>query len=137
MKTIKIGKIIAIAIAILGGIHNIATFTPIIKATLSSLPPADYKFMLYANLMCGSFFIISGIMIFMLLGKYENNPFLIKPLSLLTCFLLISGILLIIFSDNLFDNPFAVISVLLDTGIVLVTTNLYLKKKTSHKPLSL
>jgi hypothetical protein len=132
MKTIKIGKTIAIAIAVLGGIHNIATFTPIIKATLSCLPPADYKFMLYANLMCGFFFIISGLMIFMLLGKYEKNSFLIKPISLLTCFLFISGILLIIFSDNLFDNPFAVICVLLDTGIAGITINLLLKKKTSR-----
>ncbi len=129
MKTVKIGKIIALAIAALGGIHNIATFTPIIKDALSSLPPEDYQFMIYANLMCGSFFIISGIMLFMLLGKYENNLFLIKPISLITFFLLISGILLIIFSGNIFDNPFAVISVLLDAAIVGINISLLTGKK--------
>jgi hypothetical protein len=135
MKTIKIGKTIAIAIAILGGINNIATFTPIIKSTLSCLPSGILKFMLYVNLMCGSFFVISGIMLIMLFDKYENNPFLIKPLILLSGFLLISGILLLVFSENLFDNPFAIASVLLDAGIVWVTTSLLLKKKTSHNPL--
>jgi hypothetical protein len=129
MKTIKIGKTIAIAIAVLGGIHNIATFTPIIKGTLSCLPTGILKFVLYANIMCGSFFIITGIMMFMLFNKYENNSFLIKPISILTCFLLISGILLIIFSENIFDNPFAVISVLLDIAVFGINISLLTGKK--------
>jgi len=134
MRTITIGKIIAMAIAILGAIHNIATFTPIIKGVLQSLPPAEFKFMLYANLMCGSFFIISGILLIMLLNKIDNFPFLINPILFLGFFLLLSGILLISFSDNIFDNPFAVIGVLLNFGIFWVTLNLFFKIKFPTAP---
>jgi hypothetical protein len=129
MKLIITGKILAIAIAILGVIHNIATFTPIIKGVLTSLPPGEMKFMIYANLMCGSSFIISGIVLLMLLNKLKNYPFLIVPIIFVGSFLLISGILLIGFSDHMFDNPFACISVILNLGMFLVTANLFYKIK--------
>jgi hypothetical protein len=134
MKTTTIGKILACAIAILGIIHNIATFTPIIKGVLQSLPPGEFKFMLYANLMCGSSFIISGILLVMLLNKIDNYPFLITPAIFLGSFLLLSGILLLGFSDNIFDNPFAVIGVLLNFGIFWSTANLFFKIKFPHTP---
>src|SRR5512147_2249770 len=105
MKIIKIGKLVALAIAILGMIHNIATFTPIIKGSLLCLPESEMKFMLYANLMCGSFFIISGIVLFVLLKRLEEYPFLINPIFFIVAFLLLSGILLLAFSDNILDNP--------------------------------
>jgi hypothetical protein len=129
MKLIITGKILAIAIAILGVIHNIATFTPIIKGVLTILPPGEMKFMIYANLMCGSSFIISGILLLMFLNKLKNYPFLIAPIVFVGSFLLISGILLIGFSDHIFENPFACASVILNLGMFLVTANLFYKIK--------
>jgi hypothetical protein len=134
MNTIKIGKIIAIALAILGVIHNVATFTPIIQGGLSCLPINEFKFMLYVNLMCGSSLIISGIVLVMLLKYIENYTFLIAPTFFLGIFLLLSGVSLLIFSDNIFDNPFACIGLLLNLGMFWVTTNLFIRIKFPQKP---
>jgi hypothetical protein len=134
MKIISIGKIIASAILILGIIHTIATFSPLIKGILLSLPSGELKFMLYANLMCGSSFIIAGTLLLMFLGKLYEYPFLITPIIFLGTFLLISAILLIAFSDNIFDNPFAIISVLLNLAMFLLTSNLLFRLKFPNTP---
>jgi hypothetical protein len=134
MKATTIGKLIALAIATLGLIHNLATFTPIIKGVLQSLPKEEFKFMLYANLMCGSFFIISGILLLIFLNKIEDYPFLISPILLIGFFLLLSGVLLLYFSENIFDNPFAVISIVLNFGIFAVIINIFYRIKFPSTP---
>jgi hypothetical protein len=134
MKTINIGKLIAVAIAILGAIHNIATFTPIIQSGLSCLPINEFKFVLYVNLMCGSSLIVSGIVLVMLLKHIENYTFLVAPTFFLGIFLFLSGISLLIFSDNIFDNPFACIGLLLNLGMFWITTILFIRIKFPQRP---
>lgn len=71
-KLISIGISTAIAILILGIIHDIATFTPLIKGGLSCLTPDNLRAMIYMSLICGTSFILSGLLLIMLLKKLEQ-----------------------------------------------------------------
>ncbi|HBG87731.1 MAG TPA: hypothetical protein DDW62_09300 [Marinilabiliaceae bacterium] len=124
MKTNKLtslGKAFAIAILILGIIHDIATFTPLIKTGLECLSPADLNAIIYMSLMCGTSFIISGIVLILLLRKLEQNPFLTSIIMAIGIFLALAGILSIVF---MFDNPFAWASLLLNVSMLLIATAL-------------
>ena len=124
MKTNKLtslGKAFAIAILILGIIHDIATFTPLIKTGLECLSPADLNAIIYMSLMCGTSFIISGIVLILLLRKLEQNPFLTSIIMAIGIFLALAGILSIVF---MFDNPFAWASLLLNVSVLLIATAL-------------
>ena len=133
MKIIKAGKSVAIAIAILGVIHNVATFSPIIKGALSCLPLNDFNSVLYMSLMCGSALIISGLVLYILLNKLLNYPFLITPIMILGIFLAFNGICIIVFMGNLFANPFALIGVLLNLFMFLITATLAISLKRKPK----
>ena len=133
MKIIKTGKSIAIAITILGLIHNVATFSPVIKGALSCLPSNELNSMLYMSLMCGSALIISGFILRILLNKLLNYPFLITPIMILGIFLGFNGICIIIFMGNLFVNPFALIGILLNLSMFLITIALAINLKRKPK----
>ena len=120
-KLISLGKAFAIAILILGIIHDIATFTPLIKTGLECLSPADLNAIIYMSLMCGTSFIISGIVLILLLRKLEQNPFLTSIIMAIGIFLALAGILSIVF---MFDNPFAWASLLLNVSVLLIATAL-------------
>lgn len=120
-KLISLGKTFAIAILILGIIHDIATFTPLIKTGLECLSPADLNAIIYMSLMCGTSFIISGIVLILLLRKLEQNPFLTSIIMVIGIFLALAGILSIVF---MFDNPFAWVSLLLNVSMFLIATAL-------------
>lgn len=120
-KLISLGKTFAIAILILGIIHDIATFTPLIKTGLECLSPADLNAIIYMSLMCGTSFIISGIVLILLLRKLEQNPFLTSIIMAIGIFLALAGILSIVF---MFDNPFAWASLLLNVSMLLIATAL-------------
>ena len=120
-KLISLGKTFAIAILILGIIHDIATFTPLIKTGLECLSPADLNAIIYMSLMCGTSFIISGIVLILLLRKLEQNPFLTSIIMAIGIFLALAGILSIVF---MFDNPFAWASLLLNVSVLLIATAL-------------
>ncbi len=123
-KLISIGKSIAISILILGIIHDIATFTPIIKSGLSCLSPIDLKAMTYMSLICGTSFILSGVMLKLLLKKVEEFTFLTTPILTIGIFLGASGILSILF---MFDNPFAWIAFVLN--MIILGISLQLKQR--------
>lgn len=120
-KLISLGKAFAIAVLILGIIHDIATFTPLIKTGLECLSPADLNAIIYMSLMCGTSFIISGIVLILLLRKLEQNPFLTSIIMAIGIFLALAGILSIVF---MFDNPFAWASLLLNVSVLLIATAL-------------
>lgn len=120
-KLISLGKAFAIAILILGIIHDIATFTPLIKTGLECLSPADLNAIIYMSLMCGTSFIISGIVLILLLRKLEQIRFLTSIIMAIGIFLALAGILSIVF---MFDNPFAWASLLLNVSVLLIATAL-------------
>ncbi|NLX73468.1 MAG: hypothetical protein GXY94_09225 [Bacteroidales bacterium] len=120
-KLISLGKAFAIAVLILGIIHDIATFTPLIKTGLECLSPADLNAIIYMSLMCGTSFIISGIVLILLLRKLEQIRFLTSIIMAIGIFLALAGILSIVF---MFDNPFAWASLLLNVSVLLIATAL-------------
>lgn len=120
-KLISLGKAFAIAVLILGIIHDIATFTPLIKTGLECLSPADLNAIIYMSLMCGTSFIISGIVLILLLRKLEQIRFLTSIIMAIGIFLALAGILSIVF---MFDNPFAWASLLLNVNVLLIATAL-------------
>ena len=131
MKTNRLaifGKIIAIAILILGIIHVVATFTPLIQGGLACLSPGALKAMTYMSLICGSAFILSGLIIFLLLQHIGDHPFLATPVLIIGIFLGISGILSIVY---MFGNPFAWLALLLN--ITMFVVSVILKIGTSKK----
>lgn len=123
-KLISLGKIFAIAILILGVIHNVATFTPLIRSGLTCLAPGDFKAVMFLSLICGSSFILSGIVLVLLLKKVEQFKFLSSPILVIGVFLAISGILSVVF---MFDNPFAWISFVLNSSMLIISIGLKFK----------
>ena len=55
MKSIRI---FAMALATMGVIHIVATFTPLINGGLELLSPAKQQAMIYMSLMCGMLLIV-------------------------------------------------------------------------------
>lgn len=120
-KLISFGKIFAIAILVLGIIHDIATFTPLIKGGLASLAPADLNAMIYMSLVCGTSFILSGVVLALLLKKVEQYAFLTSAILVIGIFLLLSGLLSVVY---MFDNPFAWIALFVNLGMFIIAAGL-------------
>ncbi len=120
-KLISLGKILAFAILILGIIHDIATFTPLIKGGLGCLSSGDLKAMIYMSLICGTSFILSGAILILLLKKVEQFVFLTSTILLIGVFLAVSGVLSIVY---MFDNPFAWIALVLNLSMFIITIGL-------------
>ena len=108
----------------MGIIHVIATFTPLIKGGLSCLSPDDFKAMIYMSLICGTSFILSGIVLVLLLEKVKQFVFLNSTILLIGIFLAVSGVLSIVY---MLDNPFAWIALLLNLSMCIITLGLKLK----------
>lgn len=123
-KLISPGKITAIAIIILGIIHDIATFTPLVQGGLACLTPGDLNAMTYMSLICGTSFILSGLVLVLLLKKVEQFPFLSSAILLIGVYLAVSGILSVVY---MFDNPFAWIALLLNLLMFVITIAIWRK----------
>jgi len=123
-KLISLGKIFAIAILILGIIHDIATFTPLIKGGLACLTPGDLNAMIYMSLICGTSLILAGLVLILLLKKVEQFVFLSSTILLIGVFLALSGILSVVY---MFDNPFAWLALLLNLIMFGITIGLKMK----------
>lgn len=103
-KLIPLGRGISIVILILGIIHEVATFTPFIQEGLVCLSPGYLDSITYFSLMCGAFLILNGLLLFILLRKLVQYPFLYTPILIIGIFLSINGILSVYYMS---DNPFA------------------------------
>ncbi|NDV68712.1 hypothetical protein [Dysgonomonas sp. 25] len=105
MKALTIaGKIIAVLIAILGIIHVGATFSPMIGGGLGCLDAGMYDAMIYMSLMCGTLLILCGLLLFLMLGKMQEIPYMKKLSLIVSIFSNINGVLSVIY---MYDNPFA------------------------------
>jgi hypothetical protein len=120
-KLISTGKTIAIAILLLGIVHDVATFTPLIQSGLETLDVANLNAIIYMSLICGSSLVLSGLLLIMFFKKVQEFPFLKSQILIIGVFLAINGILSVIY---MFDNPFAWISLLLNLSIFLVAVRL-------------
>ncbi|WP_163319946.1 hypothetical protein [Dysgonomonas sp. 520] len=107
---ISFGKWIAAGLLIMGIIHDIATFTPLIQEILVGLSLEKSDVVICFSLGTGTSLILCGLLIFFLLNRFERYRFLITPLMTISIFLLIFGILSLYY---MIHNPFAwVVSVL-------------------------
>lgn len=98
-----LGKWTATGILIMGVIHNIATFTPLIQESLVSLSPDTANVFISFSLATGTSLIFCGILLISLLNKLKRYPFMITPVLITGSFLLIFGILSFCYIPN---NPF-------------------------------
>lgn len=118
---VSIGKSLAIAIALLGIIHNVATFTPLIRDGLDCLSRNELRLITYMSLMCGTALIVSGLVLFALLNKFYDYPILSTPILFAGGFSFLSGVLSVIYMTY---SPFAWLNLLLGTAVFIITLRL-------------
>ena len=127
-KLISIARPIAIAILLLGIIHDIATFSPFIQDGLRCVSIGTFDAMTYMSLICGLFFVLSGLLLVMLLGRVKQHQFLISPILTISIFTLINGLLAVFY---MFDNPFAWAGLFFSLSIFCMT--LAIKKSIKNR----
>lgn len=118
---ISVGKSLAIAIALLGVIHNVITFTPLVRDGFECLALDNLRLLTYMSLMCGTALIVSGLVLFALLDKFENYPILGLPILFAGGFACLSGILSVIYMTY---SPFAWLYLLLGSVVFIITLRL-------------
>lgn len=124
MKTRKLiawGKGLAIAVLVLGLIHLIATFTPLILEGLACLDEENLNAMIYMSLICGASLILAGWLLNVLLKRLEEHRFLMVPILGLGGFLALNGVLSVYYMLN---NPFAWLAFLLTVAVLIVVLTL-------------
>ena len=114
----KIIKTLAIAIAVMGLIHIIATFTPIIGGELEKLTCAKRFAMLYMSLMCGALLVVCGTLVALLNGHVKEHRFLRVPYGIVMAALCADGIMAAAFMTH---NPMAWVVLALVACLQLVT----------------
>ncbi|RPH33721.1 MAG: hypothetical protein EHM93_03545 [Bacteroidales bacterium] len=126
---ISMGRIIALLILVLGVIHDIATYTPLVQGGLSCLTPPNLRAMLYMSLVCGTSLILSGLIIYLQLKRIQEYPVVIDSTLLIGAFLALTGVFSVIY---MFDNPFAWLALILNVlmfGIIYTISNHIKKQK--------
>lgn len=121
---IHITKTLSIGIVLMGVVHIVATFTPLIADKLSLLPEGAQDVFTYFSLMCGALLILSGGVTYTLSGKIKEYTFVQKPYIFAIAILTIAGILAAYFMPH---NPFAWIIFALTMGLMLTTVTSLLK----------
>ena len=129
-RLLSIAKSLSVAIIILGIIHDIATFTPLIRGGLTSLDAENMNAITYISLICGTALVLSGTILFKLLGKLSEYSFLFSTLNIIGIFLALNGILAVIY---MFNNPFAWMALVLNIGMFGVIQLLKPKANTNSK----
>lgn len=127
MKTktlFKIAKALFVSIIVLGLIHDVATFTPLIQGGLGCLDIENFQAVIYFSLICGTSLILCGWLLFQLLSSLAKSVALISLMQIIGIFLLINGFVGVVCMIN---NPFAWLAFVLNVGAFLVI--LALKKR--------
>jgi general stress protein 26 len=127
MKSIRI---FAMALATMGVIHIVATFTPLINGGLELLSPAKQQAMIYMSLMCGMLLIVCGLLIAMLHKKVKEHPFLRRPYMLIYGALSVDGIAAVAFMPH---NPFAWLVFILICCLVILFFTMTKRNKYNDK----
>ena len=120
----RIVRILAIAVAVMGVVHIIATFTPLIGGGLEVLTQAKQNAMTYMSLMCGALLIVCGWLAALLHDKVREYTFLRTPFRIIIAALAIDGIAAVAYMNH---NPFAWVVFLLIAG--LAATALFTDRK--------
>lgn len=89
---------------LMGVIHNISTFTPLIADKLAPLSERSQQAFTYFSLMCGALLMVGGAITYLLSDKVTEYPFIRKPYQLGILTLAADGILAAYFMPH---NPFA------------------------------
>lgn len=97
----KIINVSAVLLMLLGLIHDIATFTPLISGGVDE---GKINALMYMSLMCGTSLILCSVLILLLLSRMKDDKTLIAPIRLIGLFLAFAGVLAIYFMPY---NPFA------------------------------
>lgn len=100
----KFITIVSIAIVVMGVVHIIATFTPLINKGLDVLPQARQNAMIYMSLMCGLLLVTLGGYVFWVVRKCSEITRLKPTMQVAAALLLIDGISAVAFMPH---NPFA------------------------------
>lgn len=120
----NITKTLSIGIMLMGLVHIVATFTPIIAGKLAMLPDSAQDAFTYFSLMCGALLILGGYVTFTLAGKIAEYAFVRKPYILALGILNIDGILAVCYMRH---NPCAWVIFLL--AICLLFVNMKKNKR--------
>ncbi len=108
----NIAKILSLSFILMGIIHIVATFTPLIANKISLLPNSTQGIFIYFSLMCGALLMLSGGIIYTLAEKGLEHPFLRKPYMLTLAFLVANAVLAVVLMPH---NPFAWVIFVLTT----------------------
>ena len=114
-------KILSFAVIILGIIHDIATFSPLIRQGLSTLSKDDFNAVIFMSLGTGTSFILSGLLLFTVHNIKIAFDRLVLPVNI---FLLFMGIAAAIMMPG---NPFAWISLVVMVLLFLVSVVMWKK----------
>jgi hypothetical protein len=102
----KLYKTLAFTVIILGIIHDIATFTPLIRNGLITLSKAEFNAIMFMSLGTGTSFILSGLLLFTVYNIKTAFDKLVLPVNIFLSFM---GVLAVIMMPT---NPFAWISII-------------------------
>lgn len=127
----KYVRMMAMAVAAMGVIHIVATFTPLVNSGLEVLSAGKQQAMTYMSLMCGMLLIVCGSLVAMLHDKVKEHPFLRRPYLLIYAAICVDGIAAVVFMPH---NPFAWLVFIL--ACCLAIANLYGYKGKDGQPMS-
>lgn len=128
MKRQRIIKLLSIGVILMGVIHDVATFTPLITGKLAALDGGAQCAFTYFSLMCGALLMVGGAIIFMLTDKIEEHAFLRKPYIFMLVVLALDGIFAVCFMPH---NPFAWIIFVLTVLLFCANVMLIFRKNNS------
>lgn len=111
---IRVKRVLSIGIMLMGLVHIVATFTPLIAGRLALLPDVSKGTFTYFSLMCGALLVLGGGVIFTLSEKVTEHPFVRKPYMLALAVLNADGVLAVLYMPH---NPCAWLIFALATGL--------------------
>lgn len=89
--TTKAEKWFAAGVAVMGIVHIIATFLPVIAGKMALLDESARMAFTYMSVMCGAFLVMGGALAYWMCDKREEHVFLRKPYSYIVRALLVDG----------------------------------------------
>ncbi|MCQ2237727.1 MAG: hypothetical protein MJZ73_00640 [Bacteroidaceae bacterium] len=112
----NITKVLSMGVILMGIVHVIATFTPMIADKLAMLPEGTQGAFTYFSLMCGALLVLGGGVLYSLSGKTAEYPFVRTPFLLALVISCLDGLLAVYFMPH---NPFARTIFALVMGLIL------------------
>lgn len=114
---IKLTTYLSIGSVLMGAVHVIATFTPIISRQLSVMDEGGQNAFTYMSLMCGMLLIFGGIVSLLLAPHTHRHPVCRQAFLVAVFVLAIAGILAISYMPS---NPFAWIVFIITTPLLFL-----------------